>query len=358
MPLSGLVNYPLHLVGLGGRRTCPLGFVIARLQVKEVTGYDEDAVFLVVPDGSNFGKRVPIVLGTCTLARVINVIKESEMDRISMPWATVRLAQLLSRRVVTERTPSEGEGGADSPRKNEVDAVIEMGSSAHVGPFQTEILEGKASQAPVYETHVMVTPIGRAELKQEGGRQLPPGLQVLHTYTTMTASRKQISIVVRNMTDQAIFLKKGTRVVHVVSATLAPPGETPSTPDGDAHPLKERMTVQEQQDKLLEKLNLDGLSQWTPRNAAIAREMLLSYHDAFALEPDELGCTSTIEHEIRLSNEEPFKEQFRCIPPPLLDEVRASLRYVGSRCYTTESVSLVQCRGAGEEERWIPLVLC
>ena len=128
------------------------------------------------------------------------------------------------------------------------------------------------------------------------------------------------------MADQAIFLKKGTRVVHVLSATLAPPEETPSTQDEDTHAPKECMTVQEQQDKLLEKLNLDGLSQWTPRNAAIARELLLSYRDAFVLEPDELGCTSTIEHKIRLSNEKPFKEQFRCIPPPLLDEVHASLR--------------------------------
>ena len=111
--------------------------MIARLQVREVAGYDEDAVFLVVPDGSNFGKRVPIVIGTCTLARVINVIKESEMDRISTPWSTVRLAQLLSRRVVTEGTPSEG--GAGTPEKNGVDTVIEMGSSAHVGSFQTDI---------------------------------------------------------------------------------------------------------------------------------------------------------------------------------------------------------------------------
>ena len=101
----------MRLSGLAIERTCqqpitfggarwpthgPLGFVIARLQVKEVAGYDEDVVFLVVPDGSNFGKRVPIVLGTCTLACVINVIKESEMDQISTPWATVHLAQLLS----------------------------------------------------------------------------------------------------------------------------------------------------------------------------------------------------------------------------------------------------------------------
>ena len=194
-----------------------------------------------------------------------------------------------------------------------------------MGPFQTEILEGKISQAPMCDTHVMVTPVGRAKLKQDRGRQLPPRIQVLHTYTTITAGRKQISIVVRNMTDQAIFLKKGTQVAHIVSATLAPPEETP-TQGEDAHAPRECMTVQEWQDKLLEKLNLDGLSQWTPRNAAITRELLLSYHDAFALEPDELGCMSTIEHEIHLSDEEPFKEQFRCIPPPLLDEVRTSLR--------------------------------
>ena len=153
-----------------------------------------------------------------------------------------------------------------------------------------------------------------------------PGLQVLHAYTTLTAGCKQIAIVVRNMTDQAIFLKKGVQVVHVVSAMLAPPEEMPSKQEEDMQALKECMTVQVWQDKLLEKLNLDGLSEWTPHNAAIARELLLSYHDAFALEPDELGCTNAIEHEICLSDEEPFKERFRHIPPPLLEEVRASLR--------------------------------
>ena len=58
----------LHLVGLDGQCTCPLGFVIVRLQVMEVAGYDEDVVFLVVPDDSAFDKRVPLVMGTCTLA--------------------------------------------------------------------------------------------------------------------------------------------------------------------------------------------------------------------------------------------------------------------------------------------------
>ena len=77
---------------------------------------------------------------------------------------------------------------------------------------------------------------------------------------------------------------------------------------------------------MMDKLNLDGLSEWSPCNAATARELLFSYHDIFVHEPNELGCTSAIEHEICITDDEPFKEHFRHIPPPLLEEVHASLR--------------------------------
>ena len=40
LPLHDLVDHPLNLVGLSGTRTHPLGFVILRVQVKEITGYD------------------------------------------------------------------------------------------------------------------------------------------------------------------------------------------------------------------------------------------------------------------------------------------------------------------------------
>ena len=80
------------------------------------------------------------------------------------------------------------------------------------------------------------------------------------------------------------------------------------------------------QEKLLEKLNLDRLANWSPENVVVARELVLAYHDVFALESNELGCTSAIEHEIHIENDEPFKEWFRRIPLPLLEEVCASHR--------------------------------
>ena len=57
-----------------------------------------------------------------------------------------------------------------------------------------------------------------------------------------------------------------------------------------------------------------------------AGELVLAYHDVFTLESHELGCTSAIEHEICIENDEPFIERFWHIPPPLLEEVHASLR--------------------------------
>ena len=88
----------------------------------------------------------------------------------------------------------------------------------------------------------------------------------------------------------------------------------------------EAMSVAVRQEKLLERLNLDGLAHWSPENAVAVRELVLAYHDVFALKSNEFGCTSAIEHEICIENSEPFKEQFWCIPPPLSEEVHTVLR--------------------------------
>ena len=87
----------------------------------------------------------------------------------------------------------------------------------------------------------------------------------------------------------------------------------------------EPLSVVERQTKLLEKLNLDGLSNWTPQNAVAAWDLVLAFHYIFALEESELGCTSMIEHEIHITDSKPFKEWFRHIPPLLLEEVHAFL---------------------------------
>ena len=200
--------------------------------------------------------------------------------------------------------------------------------SVHLGPFQTKIIEGWVKPLLGDMAHIMVTLLKGGEGQPRDSRPLPLGLHVLHAYTCLKNGSGKVSLVVRNTPDSLIFLKKGVPVARVMLALLVPPTELSLEMEAilGAESRPEPMSVVVRQEKLLEKLNPDGLAHWSPGNAAVVRELVLAFHDVFALESNELGCTSAIEHEICIENSEPFKEQFWHIPPPLLEEVCASLR--------------------------------
>ena len=75
-----------------------------------------------------------------------------------------------------------------------------------------------------------------------------------------------------------------------------------------------------------DELDLSGLNSWAPKLADAARWLLAGYHDVFSLDPVELGCTHPTEHTIKVTDDTPFKEQFRQIPLPMVEEVRNHLR--------------------------------
>ena len=175
--------------------------------------------------------------------------------------------------------------------------------SVRLGPFQIEIIEGWVKPLLGSTSYMMITPL-KVEGQQHETKLLPLGLHVLHAYTHLKNGSERVSLVVRNVSDSQIFLKKGVQVARVVSATLVSPAEL--SPEMEAALGKESrlkpLSVAARQEKLLEKLNLDGLVHWSPENAVAARELVLAYHDVFALESNELGCTSAIEHEICIEN--------------------------------------------------------
>ena len=298
-------------------RTHPLGFVILRVWVNKIAGYDEDVVFLVVPDELEFSQCVPIVIGTCMLGRIINV---SEMDRLLTPWAMVRASHLLSHQgTVAEDLGATGDGPMDEP--------VFVKENVRLGLFQTQILECRVKPLVGESTYVMVIPLRAGETQSGGVQPLPPGLHILHAYTRLQMSSSKVSVVVRNMSKSSIFLKKGVQVTRVVSASAVLPMELSLQLEAilGMEDKWEPLSVVDRQNKLLGKLNLDGLSNRTPRNAMVAWDLMLAFHDIFTLEGSELGCTSTVKHEIHITDSEPFKERFRHIPPLLLEEVHASL---------------------------------
>ena len=96
-----------------------------------------------------------------------------------------------------------------------------------------------------------------------------------------------------------------------------------------------KMSIELRKETLLQQLDLSGLEGWSGVNCTSAYALLTKYHDIFSLEPEELGCMGLAKYEIRVVDDEPFKERFWRIPPPMVEEVRAHVKEmleVGAIC--------------------------
>ena len=158
----------------------------------------------------------------------------------------------------------------------------------------------------------------------------------MRTYTELKDGSRSVSVVLRNLTAGPIHLARG-RVIGQVAAANAVP-EAQCLPDllkklgdeGEDKPEPTKLSTQQRQELLLATLEKDGgldcLKDWPPELARQAKALLLEFHHVFSLEPNEIGCTDATRHVIELMKDKPFKERFRHIAPPLVDEVRQHIQ--------------------------------
>ena len=81
------------------------------------------------------------------------------------------------------------------------------------------------------------------------------------------------------------------------------------------NPETPKLTIRQRRGKLFDELDLSGLDSWAPEMVDKAHQLLAEYHDVFSLDQAELGCTHSTEHAIKVTDDTPFKERFRQIPP-------------------------------------------
>ena len=82
----------------------------------------------------------------------------------------------------------------------------------------------------------------------------------------------------------------------------------------------------ERMSMILEKIDLAGIESLMEQQQYSVKKLLEEYQHLFALNLKELGRTSLVQHEIKLSNNIPFKERYRRIPPHQYEEVRKHLQ--------------------------------
>ena len=79
--------------GIGGIKVKPMGFVIMNVRIPCIKGYNEDQIAIVLDDPSM--KECPVILGTPILYRAVQVIKESAITQLAVPWATSYFSYLI-----------------------------------------------------------------------------------------------------------------------------------------------------------------------------------------------------------------------------------------------------------------------
>ena len=157
---------------------------------------------------------------------------------------------------------------------------------------------------------------------------LSQGLMIQNSYTEMHNGSKNFAVIVRNST--AYPQMKKILVARVVAANWVPEPQMwlgmIDALDKAQGTQTQKLTAEQRQETLCEKLDLSSLGSWLLELADSAQSLLAEYHDMFSLEPCEFSCTHLTEHVIKVTDDAPFKECFRWIPPPLMEEVHAHLQ--------------------------------
>ena len=153
---------------------------------------------------------------------------------------------------------------------------------------------------------------------------------MIPTYSELHDGSQSVAVVLCNLTGKPVHLPAGQVITRVLAANVIPEGKpTPELikklDEQDPELAPPKLSIKERQQLLMQLLKqegrLDELAQWMPELARKFEQMLMEYHDIFSLDKNEIGCTDAAEHIIELLDEEPFKEKFRRIAPPLLDKV-------------------------------------
>ena len=129
--------------GLGSISVEPIGFGMMNVKVPCVQGYNKDQIAIVMDDPGM--TEWMVILGTPTLYRIMEMIKESEISKLAVPWASLRVSWLM-RDVQTKLSQVVMNDVVNKPISPlNVDEVVRVTSKCTVPPFGHKAIHGKVN---------------------------------------------------------------------------------------------------------------------------------------------------------------------------------------------------------------------
>ena len=151
------------------------------------------------------------------------------------------------------------------------------------------------------------------------GPKLPAAVVPTSTYGELHPGSSRVPVCLCNLSAHAMDVPTKMVIGKIVPANQVPPVvHATRTAAETKHPA--------QKGWVLEALDLQGLKEWFESEQKQARELLLKWEHLFAHSDLDLGKTALTKHTIKLTDQTPFKEHYRCIPPHMYNDVRVHIQ--------------------------------
>ena len=208
-----------------------------------------------------------------------------------------------------------GESDLVEVQKHQLDGVkgvVCTTQKVTIPPFQTMTVKGNTGvKGHCMKVHVLTEPAL--------GPQLLAAVVPIAMYGELHRGSSRVPICLHNMSSCAMEVPAKTMVGQVMPANQVPPV---------VHLTRtaKNKNVNTPNSWVLEALDLQGLKEWPESEQKQARELLLKWEHLFVQNNLDLGKTALIKHKIRLTDQTPFKERYRHIPPHMYDDMRAHIQ--------------------------------
>ena len=278
--------------------------------------FEEPSLFVVVSD-SEYGKQVPVQIGTLHIDLILEKATPQELASMGKVWERGTLARPNSHRV-SEFMIEQVKG----PVKAVENIVIQPGETKKI----SGMVQFKGNSRRI--NLVTEPPRELQELEE-------PSWVTIPSYSECKGGSSRVSVAIRNFSKKVVVISKGQQIADVAAANQVPNMLAPKyvnhireddSKEGQTESYKLRRLNEECRKQLWEQLDISGANTWTEEHKQSIKETFEDFHDVFALGPLELGRTSLVQHNIKIADPKPFKERYRRIPPHQFEEVLKHLK--------------------------------
>ena len=280
--LHDITEFGLSVTSANGTQLPFKGYIEADISVPSL-GNNTFRIPLLVVNNTDYNSKVPAIIGT----NVIRLCKESSPS---------------------DNVPVEWQIAFDSMCDDTLPVKTTNNYNIRIGPGEIKTLSGLVRNNKDFQTAVTE----HVDCSLSGDLTICPRLVSLKSGSTV-----RVPVRVCNLSARLIEIPPRSLLCSLSSVDVMDSW----TPDSSQK--KPEPKTSNSLDELGVKIDTDNL---TPEQVSRAKEILGSWSHIFSTSPTDLGRTDLVEHEIKLTDETPFKKPYRRIPPALYEEVRQHLK--------------------------------